>query len=205
MLVKQRPLQAFGSAFEDWLLINDLPVVITGGPCTGKSSTIRDFESTGLPVAHEEAARLIKEGTPSLEHNFWEFQVELARRQMQAEHALTTGNRHTVADRGVYDNIAYCLLKGEVPRFFRELPHARYQLAFLMEPLGIWVDDGVRKEDLAFTQVITPLFERAYEERGVPVIRVPAFSTDETESRTMRKNFILSQVEVQLGIKLLAA
>ena len=204
MLVKQRPLEAFGNAFEEWLLINDLPIVVTGGPCTGKSSTIRDFEATGLPVAHEEAARLIKEGTPSLQHNFWEFQVELAKRQMQAERALTAGHPRTIADRGVYDNIAYCLLKGEVPRFFRDLPHARYRLAFLMEPLGIWVNDGVRKEDLAFTKVITPLFERAYEERAVPVIRVPAFSTDETESRAMRKGFILSQVEVHLGLKLVA-
>ena len=162
--------------------------VVTGGPCTGKTTTILQLEQRGFVVAHEEAAKLIKEGSVSLESDWFGFQRELVRRQLEAEAELLKLGKPIVADRGVFDNIAYCVKKGRgIPEFLLNVAGPRYQMAFLMEPLGFWKDDGIRSEDLAFTEKITPLLEQAYVERGVPVVRVPSMTPDE------RTEFILSQ------------
>lgn len=162
--------------------------VVCGGPSTGKTTTIKLLEAAGFLVAHEEARRIINEGQLSPVKNWDEFQREVIHRQLAAEAALITHNRPIIADRGIFDNVAYWKHKGRVPADVPQLLGPRYAMAFLLEPLGVFEKDYVRNvnEDLQFTIEITPLFEEAYRERGVPVIRVPFLSPEERVALILR-------------------
>jgi predicted ATPase len=172
-------------------------LVVTGGPCTGKSTTLAAIANkTGLPVAEEEARPLIDSRQFDLGTQWEAFQRELVGRQMAAERALSVHGKPIFCDRGVFDSIAYSRKKGCMPEFLLRLPTPRYAIAFLMEPLGFFIADGTRTEDLKFTQAITPLLETAYAERGVTVVRVAEGTVDE------RVDFILTQTQQILGIKI---
>ncbi len=171
-------------------------IVITGGPCTGKTTTIDLIAAqTGLPVAHEEARKLIDSGLFDLNTQWDEFQFELVSRQKASEARLSAQGLPLFCDRGIYDSIAYCAKKGRTPRFLYELPTARYVIAFLMEPLGFFIKDGTRTEDLKFTEAITPLLETVYSERDVKVVRVPSGTPLE------RVDFMLAKVR-EAGISI---
>lgn len=150
-------------------------IVIMGGPCAGKTTTVKLIEQNGgFHVAHEEAARIITEGKMTPRSHWGEFQHEVLRRQMAAEAALAQllPRKPIFADRGIFDNIAYWQMKGKTPSDLPDMSGPRYKAAFLLEPLGIWISDGVRSEDLEFCRQITPIMEAVYTERGVPVFRI---------------------------------
>ncbi|MBY0359801.1 MAG: ATP-binding protein [Candidatus Obscuribacterales bacterium] len=161
------------------LLLDPSVIVLTGGPCVGKTTLIKALAELGYLVAEEEAARLIKEGKLSVVNHWQEFQLELLRRQEASETELLKQGKPIFADRGLFDNVAYWKHKGKRPDNLPQMLGPRYSLAFLLEPLNIWVDDGVRSEDLQFCREITPMFEAAYTEVGVRVVRVPAVSVEE--------------------------
>lgn len=162
-------------------------VVITGGPSTGKTSTLSEMEARGISVAHEQARLIIDSKQFNLDTQWDEFQYALVHAQMAAESTLSLRGETVFCDRGVFDSVAYCAKKGRTPKFLLELETPRYSLAFVLEHLGFFEQDATRREDLAFTKAITPLLSDAYESRGVKVYRVPAWSVDE------RVDFILKK------------
>jgi predicted ATPase len=172
-------------------------IVVTGGPSTGKTTVINMIEQqTGLAVAQEEARILINAGHFDLNAQWEEFQLELVTRQMNAEERLAAQGKPFLCDRGIFDSVAYSVKKGRMPKFLLELATPRYALAFLMEPLGFFINDGTRTEDLKFTEAITPLLETAYSERGVTVCRVPSATPQE------RVDFMLAKVHELTGINI---
>lgn len=168
-----------------------VPIIpITGGPSTGKSTSLRLLREAGFPVAEEQARPLIESGFINLEDHYHDFQVAVISRQLAAEEQLLAHGKPFFVDRGVFDTIAYCNKAGKpAPAFLHSMPKQRYAMAFVMEHLGHFVSDGVRSENLQFTIDITPLLVSAYEERGIPVVCVPAMSPEK------RHDFILEQAK----------
>lgn len=145
----------------------------------------------GFDTVPEIATTVIQEGV----HLPWvdpvDFRKEVLTRQFEAERYLSSHDaRPLFLDRGVFDGIGYSIASGQpVPEFLhKDASGQKYSLAFLMEPLPYWSDDGVRYEDRSFSQQLTPIMETVYKESGIEVIRVPFMSMQE------RICFILSEV-----------
>jgi len=163
-------------------------IVLTGGPCAGKSTLVALLEGLGHPVVHEKAAEVIAEGKKLPWVDAAAFRQEVLYRQLDSENALGSHTCLPFEDRGVYDGIAYCIATGvEVHAFFQGVDSHRYSLVFLLEGLPFWVNDGVRYEEPAFTSMITSILEQVYRDKGARVVRVPFMPVPD------RLGFILSE------------
>lgn len=154
--------------------------MITGGPSVGKTTIITLLRERGYTVITEQATQIIKEGEvlPWVDRNA--FQKEVLRRQLAVEAPHVNSNDPIFLDRGLFDGEAYYIADQlAIPPSFRTLPAARYSMAFLIEELPFFDNNGVRFEDLEFTRKITPIIERCYSSRNIPVSRVPALPPDE--------------------------
>ena len=124
-----------------------------------------------------------------------EFQIRVAKRQLQAETALRSGL--VFLDRGLVEGIAYCRAqRAAVPEELIELCRkADYQLVLLLElilPFDQRSSTG-RSSDEAKARRLEEALEVAYAELDFPPIRVPAVPLEE------RADLILSIVNRHLG------
>lgn len=163
-----------------------MKVVLTGGPCVGKSTLIRMLEARGFPVVHEMATAAINDGVdPCTDHEA--FQFDVLNRQRRAEASLSSAPL-LFLDRGTFDGIPYREIYGrKVPDFFATLQPGSYDVCFLLETLE-WENDGVRYESADFSGEIQPYFARVYENNDIPVVRVPVMPPE------ARLHFILTHV-----------
>jgi predicted ATPase len=174
--------------------------VITGGPSVGKTTIITLLRERGYTVITEQATQIIKEGEvlPWVDRDA--FQKEVLRRQLAVEAPHVNSNEPIFLDRGLFDGEAYYISDGlEIPPSFRTLTSARYSMALLIEELPFFDNNGVRFEDLEFTRKITPIIERCYTSRRVPVARVPALPPDERVDYVLKlvKECLVTQSTVQ--------
>lgn len=101
--------------------------------------------------------------------------TEVLRRQIEAEAPYRNSKETVFVDRGIFDGEAYYKCDGlEPPQAFRELNDMHYSSVLLLEPLGVFVQDGIRFENLEFTVRITQVLHVVYSNRGFDVIRIPA-------------------------------
>lgn len=164
-------------------------IVITGGPSVGKSTLLNELRKNGFAVVPEQATEVIKEGKILPWENRDLFQREVLRRQLKAEAPFHDSNDTVFVDRGVFDGEAYYQCDGiESPSVFKELSPMQYSKVLLLEPLGVFVQDGIRFENMEFTVRITQVLHEVYSEKGFEVIRIPA----ETVQR--RLQFALSAI-----------
>jgi predicted ATPase len=165
-------------------------LVITGGPCVGKTTLINLLQDDGYKVVQEVATEIIKEGRILPWIDRMQFQMEVLRMQLETERGLAQYPKDIFLDRGVFDGEAYFKVDGmAVPPIFNSIDPKRYELAFLIEPLSFFEITSVRRESLEFTLQITDQLEAAYARRGIEVVRVPAASPEE------RLNFVLKRLK----------
>lgn len=151
--------------------------VVTGGPSVGKTTIISLLEQRGFRVVPEQATQIIKEGEflPWVDRD--RFQREVLRRQLEVEAPYVDSADIVFLDRALYDGEAYYINDGMVPPSdFNQLDPSRYEMAFLVEELSSFDNNGVRWENQEFTRKITPIFEHCYASRNIPVKRIPALS-----------------------------
>lgn len=164
-------------------------IVITGGPSVGKSTLLNELRKSGFTVVPEQATEVIKEGKILPWENRDAFQREVLRRQIEAEAPFHNSKQTVFVDRGVFDGEAYYKCDGiEPPSVFKELRAMQYSKVLLLEPLGVFVHDEIRFEDMDFTVRITQVLHDVYCERGFDVIRIPA------ETTTRRMQLALSAI-----------
>jgi predicted ATPase len=149
-------------------------VVLTSCPNGGKTTLIRAFRNMGFPVIDEKATEVIREGRLSPIDNPVGFRRETLARQKAAEIAVAAEPHTVIQDRGAYDGRAYCVATGcPEPTFLQELADGLYPLAFVLDPVPTWEDDGVRYEDIDFSYRINPILADVYRKAGARVVPVP--------------------------------
>lgn len=168
--------------------------VITGGPSSGKTTTIQLLRARGYHVTHEQASDIISEelakGRTLLEvraDGDW-FQKEILKRQLEDEATLKV-DQTVFLDRGVPDGLGYerYLKLTPNPDLLSASMHAQYRKVFLLECLPVKVDWN-RHEDAQVQQEIHDAIRTTYLELGFDLIDVPALSPEE------RVEFILERL-----------
>jgi predicted ATPase len=166
--------------------------VITGGPCSGKTTIINLLRKKGHKI-QEETARLyflsqmklgftneqIRANPQTLQDNIVSFQIE-------KESRLNVGHK-VFLDRALPDCLAYYnFLKLQIPqRVADNLKKPPYKQVFFLEGLP-FKKDKIRNESPETSIVIENHLWKAYIELGYKPIKVPLMRKEE------RVDFILS-------------
>lgn len=170
--------------------------IITGGPGTGKTTTLQEFEKRGY-VTIPEAGRSVILEEQLKEHgifpwtNLYEFQRLVTRRQGELEAEMLTGKEGLAfLDRGLIDNLAYCQQGGIAvpPELWAAIARADYAGVFLLSLLSNYHTDAERKEDEKTAAQLHTLIEFAYREHGFAPVTVPVLPPHQ------RADFILNSI-----------
>ena len=152
--------------------------VITGAPCSGKTSVIHELARRGYSVVHEVARAYIEAklaaglSLDQIRGDALGFERRLLEEKVAIEKKL--GTRDTIFfDRAIPDSIAYFQLSGFDPSEPVALSgQKRYRKIFLLERLPAR-KDTVRKENDRTASTIEKLLINCYRDLGYPLIRIP--------------------------------
>lgn len=167
--------------------------VLTGAPCSGKTTVIDALKHLGFTVVPEMARTYIenelKKGKTieTIRRNALAFQRHILYTKVYIENSLSPQDL-IFLDRGIPDSIAYFRLSNlpaEEPLYFSE--KSRYDAVFLFERLPL-SPDPVRSEDDATTIRIQELIRNAYGNLGYTLAKVPVMPVAE------RVRFILDRL-----------
>lgn len=167
--------------------------VLTGAPCSGKTTLIKQFAERGFQTLEEVgrrhiASELAKGRTlAELRGNEAIFQRTLLDLRLEREHGLNPVNA-AFLDRGLPDSLTFYRANGLDPNgILAECLHYRYASVFLLDRLPLEMN-GVRSEDEAVSEFIDEWLFRDYTALGYDVERVPVLPIKE------RLTFILERV-----------
>ncbi|MGD2270731.1 MAG: ATP-binding protein [Desulfobacterales bacterium] len=167
--------------------------VITGAPCSGKTSVIRELEKRGYRVIHEVARAYIDQELAKgktlkeLKADVLSFERLILSRKIQIEASLPEDDI-IFFDRAVPDSIAYFKLEGlDAQEPFEKSTHCCYKKVFLLDPL-VFQKDPVRSENEAVAGELARLIESSYRMLGYQIVHVPVFSIED------RTEFILERM-----------
>lgn len=152
--------------------------VITGAPCSGKTSVISGIEQLGYKVVHETARAyindelrkgktldVIKADMSLFEHNIFYRKIEI-------EYSLPE-KAIIFLDRAIPDSVAYFRFAGLDPKEpEKRSADIRYRKIFLFERLRIKQDE-VRNENEEDSILIDRLIAETYVNFGYEIMRVP--------------------------------
>lgn len=168
--------------------------VITGGPCTGKTTVVEILAKRGYATIAEQARHYIDtqkiqgRTVEEIKSNREEFQLEILNLQIREESMLDV-NKIAFLDRALPDAMAYYeflgLKYGE--RLIDMCKRFCYQKVFILDRLPL-INDYARLEDEQQQIRIHNLIIEVYNRFPCPVIRVPVLPADE------RVNFILQSL-----------
>ncbi len=152
--------------------------IITGAPCSGKTTVIKDIEQRGIRVIHEAARayidRQLGKGLrlDQIKADLLQFERHILHAKIRIEDALTK-TEPVFFDRGVPDSIAYYILEGLDPAEPLKLSRRiRYRRIFFFERFD-FLKDGVRSEDEMVAARLNDLLLEAYGKLGYDVVMVP--------------------------------
>jgi predicted ATPase len=169
-------------------------IVITGAPCSGKSSVISSLEAQGYRVVHETARAYIDElltsgkSVQEIKADPLNFERTILYRKLAIEANLPE-NKMIFLDRGIPDSIAYFLSAGLDPSEPLEKSRVvRYRKIFHFQRLRLQ-NDHVRAEDERMAENLENLLRQSYEMLGYPVVHVPVLTVKQ------RVDFILERLQ----------
>lgn len=168
--------------------------VITGGPCSGKTTTINLLRERGYITTVENARhfldlqRLKGKTIEEVKNNHKKFQLGLLLMQTQLEKQIAP-QVQVFLDRAIPDSLAYYrFFNLEVDQKLAEaLQNASYKKIFIMDPLPL-VNDYARLEKPEDQMKIHKLITEVYKALPFPVIHVPGLPAEE------RVEFILKNL-----------
>lgn len=167
--------------------------VITGAPCSGKTSVINRLAEKGFTVVHE-VARAYIDSQLSLGYTLQEvksdilsFERQILLEKVRIENGLNKAQT-IFLDRAVPDSAAYFQIEGldwkEPFKFSRKVT---YKKIFLFDQLA-FEKDGVRSEDQDLASRIEVLLEKYYRKLGYSITRVPVMPVEQ------RTDFVLKEI-----------
>jgi predicted ATPase len=168
--------------------------VITGPPCSGKSTTVELLAQRGFRVRSEIARAYVNEEISKgrkieeIRSDMPRFQCEVLRRALASEEALPR-DEVIYFDRGIPDSLAYFLLHGISPEpYMRRISSSKYRKVFYLDPLDNYMADYARIESLGERDQLARLLWKAYSDLEFCIERVPALP------RLERIEYILARV-----------
>lgn len=168
--------------------------VITGGPCTGKTTTVELLATKGYKTTREQARHYIDTQTikgltvEEVKNNKEKFQLEVLNLQIQEEMKLDV-NQITFLDRALPDAMAYYEFLN-IPydeRLIEMCNKFCYQKIFVLDRLPL-INDYARLEDEVEQIRIHSLIIEVYNRFPCPVIQVPVLP------RQQRIEYILEKL-----------
>ena len=167
--------------------------VITGAPCSGKTSVICGLEQRGYQVVHEVARAYIDEelqkgkNIDQIKADVLSFESHILNRKIEIEKSLNE-EALTFLDRAVPDSIGYYILEGLNPDDpIKKSKMIQYKKIFFFGRLK-FVKDPVRSENDKIASRLDRLLQESYQMLGYEIIRVPPVSVEE------RIDFILENL-----------
>ena len=168
--------------------------VITGGPSTGKTTTVNLLRNRGYKTTIEHARhyidtmRLEGQTTKEIVSNKKKFQLGILDMQLKQEASLMP-NEMVFLDRAIPDALAYYRFLGlEVDDLLtKALRSVNYRKIFMLDKLPL-VKDYARLEDEQDQIKIHELICEVYRELQFPMMHVPVLKPDE------RVDFILDNL-----------
>ena len=159
-------------------------IVITGSPCSGKTTVVKEMKRRGFKCAPE-AARLYIDSQlangltiAQMRKDEMLFQRSLLLLKSSIEQALNP-NEVVFMDRAMPDSMSYFRLKGFDPSEIVQLSGSfRYDRVFLFDRLPL-EKDGARVEDERAAAFLDKQLEADYRSLGYNVERVPAMSVED--------------------------
>ncbi len=171
MVKPETPSETYGPTDTNWY-------ILTGAPCSGKTSVINELARRGFGVVHEVARAHIEMqlaagcSLDQIRHDEAAFEQLILDKKAAIEKNLPPGGM-IFFDRAVPDSIAYFRLAGLDPSAPIALSRRfRYRKIFLLERLPAR-KDAVRKEDDRTARTIETLLVECYGELGYPLVRIP--------------------------------
>ncbi|MRX44419.1 AAA family ATPase [Agromyces kandeliae] len=167
--------------------------VITGGPSSGKTTTVDLLRQRGYRTTIEESRHYIdlqRLGGRSVEEirsRQAEFQQNVLALQL-AQEADLDPEEVVFLDRAVPDSLAYYRLLGLEPdgALLEALAHVPYRKAFVMDLLPLHADYA-RTEDAAAQRRVHDLLLEVYLSLPIPVVRVPVVPPPERVDFILRR------------------
>lgn len=168
--------------------------VITGGPSSGKTTTVNLLKERGYITTFEHARhyldtqRLKGKTIDEVRKNQGEFQLGVLDMQIEQENQISP-DVLVFLDRAIPDALAYYrfLNLPEDNKLTEALRTVFYKKVFVLDCLPL-VKDYARTEDKAAQEKIHALLMEVYESLGFPVIQVPVLQPEE------RVDFILKNL-----------
>lgn len=158
--------------------------VITGAPCSGKTSVIHELNKRGYDTVPETARAYIEkqlaDGLTLAQIKADELAFERHVMFLKVANEVTRPpHRITFFDRAIPDSVAYFKLHGLDPSEPISLSRqATYNKVFLLDRLP-FEKDSVRIEDDVTAEKLEVLLEEVYRNLGYPVFRVPVAPVDQ--------------------------
>ena len=159
--------------------------VITGGPGSGKTTTINLISGLGYKTTIEHArhyidTQMVKGRTvEEIRKNQIEFQMRVLDMQIEQEAALSP-DEIVFLDRAIPDALAYHKFL-ELPmneKLMKAVSSVSYRKVFILELLPL-VNDYARREDHEQQKKIHDVIIQVYTSLNFPVIRVPPLPATE--------------------------
>lgn len=168
--------------------------VITGMPCSGKTTTIKILKKRGFYVLEEAARIVLKEkfGNKSAkEVNPYFLQREIFKFQEKMLRNIPLNVEEVFSDRGFGDTLAYFKFHNlKIPKsFIEKTKKFRYEKIFFLEKLDFYKKDRLRKEEREEAEKIGNFIKKTYEEFGYKLINVPFMGAEE------RVDYILNKIK----------
>ena len=159
--------------------------VITGGPCSGKTTVVNMLRERGYKTTIEEARhyldtqRLDGKTTEQVKRNQVEFQSRILQMQMEQEKELAP-DELVFLDRAIPDALAYYrfLNLPEDQKLLDALRTVSYKKIFILEYLPL-VHDYARTEDEEAQKKIHALLTEVYHALPFPVIHIPILNPED--------------------------
>ncbi len=168
--------------------------VITGGPSSGKTTTVNLLNARGYKTTIEHARhyidtqRITGKTTEEIRANQVEFQRGVLDMQIAQEKELSR-DEVVFLDRALPDALAYYrfLNLPEDEKIKNALKQASYKKVFILDPLPL-VKDYARTEDSIAQKNLHELLTEVYESLGFPIVHVPILPPEE------RVDFVLKNL-----------